>query len=69
MWRLVDGVWTQARRRSVTKPFEDLTYLGQVRRLRKLALSALDAYDIDVAQCKLIFHGENTTYRIDTADG
>ena len=50
------------------KPFKDLTYLGQVRRLRKLALSALEAYDVDVTECHLIFHGENTTFHVNVSD-
>ena len=47
------------------KPFEALTYLGQVRRLRAVAQSALEAYGLRDARFRLIYHGENTTFRVD----
>lgn len=50
------------------KAFETLTYLGQVRRLRRLAQSALDQYGLGDAQLTFITHGENTTFRVDAAD-
>lgn len=50
------------------KPLEELTYLGQVRRLRRLAESALDAYGLEGAKLTLLHHGENTTFRVDTPD-
>ncbi len=49
----------------VMKPFKELTYLGQARRLRRLAQSALAEYGLADAQLKLISHyGENTTFRV-----
>ncbi len=50
------------------KPFEHLTYQGQVRRLRKLAQLALVAYGLENVTFRLIFHGENTTFRVDAPD-
>lgn len=50
------------------KPLEELTYLGQVRRLRRLAESALDAYGLEGAGLRLLHHGENTTFRVDAPD-
>lgn len=47
------------------RAFEELTYLGQVRRLRRLAESALHAYGLDGARLKLIAHAENATFRVD----
>ncbi len=47
------------------KPFQDLTYLGQVRRLRRLAQAALQYYGLADAQFKLVVHSENTTFRVD----
>jgi len=49
------------------KPFKGLTYLGQVRRLRRLAESALGKYRLDDPRLRFINHGENTTFRVDTA--
>ncbi|MBN1875969.1 MAG: phosphotransferase [Anaerolineae bacterium] len=50
------------------KSFDTLTYQGQVRRLRCLARVALDDYNLNVTQYRLIFHGENTTFRIIASD-
>ena len=47
------------------KPFQELTYLGQTRRLRRLAQSALQDYGLGDARLKLIAHEENTTFRVD----
>lgn len=49
------------------KPFAELTYPGQVRRLRRLAESALADYDFGDARLKFIDHAENTTFRVDAA--
>jgi Ser/Thr protein kinase RdoA (MazF antagonist) len=46
------------------KPFEKLTYRGQLRRLRRLAQAALDGYGLGGSTLKLIGHGENTTFRV-----
>jgi len=45
--------------------FEELTYLGQVRRLRRLAGAALQQYGLTDSRIQLIQHGENTTFRVD----
>ncbi len=50
------------------KPLEELTYLGQVRRMRRLAEAALGEYGLEGARLKLLGHGENTTYRVDAAN-
>jgi Ser/Thr protein kinase RdoA (MazF antagonist) len=47
------------------KPFDELTYLGQVRRLRLLAVAALAKYGLQDARIRLVQHGENTSFRID----
>jgi Ser/Thr protein kinase RdoA (MazF antagonist) len=51
------------------EPFSNSTYRTQVARLRRLAAEALDAYDIRVARLSLLAHLENTTFRVDAADG
>ena len=48
------------------KAYAQLTYLGQVRRLRQLAYAALRQYGVTDARMQLITHGENTTFRVDT---
>ena len=51
------------------EPFSNSTYRTQVARLRRLAAVALEAYDIRVARLTLLAHLENTTFRVDAADG
>lgn len=45
--------------------FEDLTRGGQVRRMRRLAETALTAYDLGDVQLTPLMHFFNTTFRID----
>ena len=47
------------------KRFEELTTVGQARRLRRLAADALAQFGLPGAQFALIQHWENTTYRVD----
>ena len=49
--------------------FEDRSVRGQVARLRPAALAALAHYPIEVASLRLLNHGFNTTFRVDTVDG
>jgi Ser/Thr protein kinase RdoA (MazF antagonist) len=49
------------------KPFAELTYRGQVRRLRQLAEKALAAYELGDARFELLNCWNNTTFRVDTA--
>jgi Ser/Thr protein kinase RdoA (MazF antagonist) len=51
------------------RSFDTLTHIGQLRRLRRLALQALTAYDIGQARLIPLTHADNTTFRIDTVDG
>jgi Ser/Thr protein kinase RdoA (MazF antagonist) len=61
-------VWTVAASSSSAPSFADLTSAGQTRRLRRLALSALEAYEVSV--CGLVrLHGWNTTFRVDGPNG
>jgi Ser/Thr protein kinase RdoA (MazF antagonist) len=46
--------------------FEDLTRGGQVRRMRRLAETALAAYDFGEMHLTPLMHFFNTTFRIDT---
>jgi Ser/Thr protein kinase RdoA (MazF antagonist) len=47
------------------RPFEDLTYSGRLRRFRKLARTALDAYGLSDARLKFISYHGNVIYRVD----
>ena len=50
-------------------PFNQATYLVQVRRSRELAALALDRYPIRVKKIEFINHGENTTFRVRATGG
>lgn len=49
--------------------FDDLTRLGQARRLRALAEVALRSWSITVDRIRLMSHAVNTLFRIDTPNG
>jgi Ser/Thr protein kinase RdoA (MazF antagonist) len=51
------------------RSFLALTERGRARRLRNLALNALQLYDIDVVNLRLITNGCNGIFRIDTRTG
>ncbi len=51
------------------KPFDELTRLGRIRRLRSLVFEALEAYDFQVEQVKFFTIETNTMFQIRTADG
>jgi Ser/Thr protein kinase RdoA (MazF antagonist) len=50
------------------KPYDELTYLGRVRRMRQLAHVALDTYGLPGARFKLLRQAGNTLYRAYAAD-
>lgn len=45
------------------KNFADITYLGQVRLLRELAVNAVRRFPIELKRLQFIHHGENTTFQ------
>lgn len=51
------------------KPFETLSYAGQLRYLRRFAAKALTAYELSDFRLTAIQHEENTTFRVDLANG
>ncbi len=51
------------------KEFSQLTQEGQARRLRRLALAALQDYDLDLRRMSLLSNSFNAIYRIDTTGG
>jgi len=51
------------------KPFETLTYRGQLRPLRRLAIEALKAYQVYEPHLTALLHEDNTTFRVDAANG
>lgn len=48
------------------KPFQTLTQRGRARRLRQLALHALELYDLDVARLCLVTNDMNGIFRVET---
>jgi Ser/Thr protein kinase RdoA (MazF antagonist) len=59
----------QKDRRRAWRPYALLTEHGQARRLRTLALNALQQYPLDVARLRLITNDMNGIFRVDTSDG
>jgi Ser/Thr protein kinase RdoA (MazF antagonist) len=51
------------------KPFEILTNAGQLNRLRRLAENAFTAYDMPAPHLTPLQHEDNTTFRIEGANG
>lgn len=51
------------------KPFADVSARTQVKRFRELAHAALPAWGLQHATLRLLNHGYNTTFRVDTAQG
>ncbi len=51
------------------KNFYELTARGRALRLRRVALSALECYDLDVRRMSLLTNGTNCIFRIDTQGG
>jgi Ser/Thr protein kinase RdoA (MazF antagonist) len=49
------------------KPFEELTYLGRIRRMRQLARHALNAYDLTDMHLKFLRQVGNTLFRVNEA--
>jgi Ser/Thr protein kinase RdoA (MazF antagonist) len=51
------------------KDFYSLTYRGRAQRLRKIALAALEDYDLDADRVRLITNSYNGIFRVDTSGG
>ena len=49
--------------------FFELTAAGRARRVRRAAMAALDAYDLDVARVRLVTNETNGIFRVDGTDG
>ncbi|MGL5809546.1 MAG: phosphotransferase enzyme family protein [Nocardioides sp.] len=49
--------------------FADLSQRAQTFRLRAVAVAALRDYPVTVSRIRLLHHGFNTTFRVDTEDG
>lgn len=50
------------------REFKDLTYRGKLRRIRRVAQSALEAFGIDKANLRFIRDNGNTIYRVKTKE-
>ena len=51
------------------KPYEQLTFRGQILRLHKLCIKALQEYPIDVARVRYLTTESTTMFRVDARDG
>jgi Ser/Thr protein kinase RdoA (MazF antagonist) len=51
------------------KDFYQLTYHGRAFRLRQMALLALEHYDLEVKNLRLVTNMTNGIFRVDTSDG
>jgi Ser/Thr protein kinase RdoA (MazF antagonist) len=51
------------------KPYDQLTRLGRIRRLRQVALRALEAYDLAAESLRFLTIHTNTMFEVRTADG
>lgn len=51
------------------RDFYSLTNRGRAQRLRKIALAALEDYDLKVARLRLVTNSYNGIFRVDTSDG
>jgi Ser/Thr protein kinase RdoA (MazF antagonist) len=51
------------------KHFYELTNRGRALRLRRMALQALECYDLDVERLRLLTNDMNGIFRVDTAGG
>ena len=50
------------------KPYQELTRLGRIRRMRQLATAALARYGVEAAGLQLVRQAGNTLFRVRTAD-
>jgi Ser/Thr protein kinase RdoA (MazF antagonist) len=51
--------------RDLMKPYDELTRLGRLRRMRQLAATALEAYGLPGARLTFLQYFANITYRVD----
>jgi Ser/Thr protein kinase RdoA (MazF antagonist) len=51
------------------KAFHKLTNRGRALRLRRMALAALESYDLDVKRVRLVTNDLNGIFRVDSTDG
>ncbi len=54
--------------RSYVKHYNLLTLKGKARRLRKMAIKALQDFDLDVKAVRLVSNEQNSIFRVDTHD-
>src|SRR5215203_2932223 len=50
------------------KPFAELSSPGQLRRMRRLVIAALENYGLQDVRLTLLAHGHNHVYRVTVAD-
>jgi Ser/Thr protein kinase RdoA (MazF antagonist) len=55
--------------KKLIKPFTEISYLSQVRRLRSFAWIVLKQYRVNFRKLEFIHHGENATFKVTTING
>jgi Ser/Thr protein kinase RdoA (MazF antagonist) len=55
--------------KSIMKPYDELTRRGKLRRLRQLAVRALEDYDLNVKWVKFMTIETNTMFKVQAEDG
>lgn len=50
------------------KPYDELTYLGRIRRMRQVAGAAMEAFGLAGARLKFLRQADNTLFRVYAAD-
>lgn len=53
----------------MVKPYEDLTRLGRIRRLRRVVFKALEEYDLEIDGVKFLTIDTNTMFQIRSVEG
>ncbi len=55
--------------KKIVRPFSEISYISQVRRLRSFAQAALKQYHVRVRSLKFINHGENAIFKVTAVNG
>jgi Ser/Thr protein kinase RdoA (MazF antagonist) len=69
MMRSIDEELPMSLAARAVRPYEQLSRTGQIRRMRRLAQVAVDAYPVETVRITPLMRGYNTTFRVDIADG
>jgi Ser/Thr protein kinase RdoA (MazF antagonist) len=65
----MEGTIRETDRKPIMKPYDELTRLGKLRRMRSLASRALSDYDLRVEWIKFLADDTNISFKVRSADG